>query len=76
MSEYKKVGSVPFRKILIHRGDYYFAERNGTKEKKGKKDRFFEKSEMFLTIFDYSYLIIVYASNQDLPKTTAHVCQI
>ena len=42
--------------------------RNGTeqkkKKKKRKKDRFLEKSEMFLTIFDYSYLIIVYVCVQ------------
>ena len=34
------------------------------KKKKGKKDRFLEKSEMFLTIFDYSYLIIAYVCVQ------------
>ena len=37
-------------------------ERN--KKKGGKKDRFLEKSEMFSTIFDYSFLIIVYVCVQ------------
>ena len=63
-----KFGSVPFRKILIHRGDYYFAERNGTK----KKDTFLEKSEMFLIIYDLQHLKIVHACVQPVSIQARH----
>ena len=57
---------VPFRSAKYQFTGVISILRNGTeqKKKKRKKDRFFEKSEMFLTIFDYSYLLIMYVCVQ------------
>ena len=59
---------VPFRSAKYEFTGVISILGNGTEQKKKKenrkKDRFLEKSEMFLKFFDYSHLNIVYVCVQ------------
>ena len=78
MAGYKRL--VPFRSAKYQFTGVFSILRNGTeqKKKKKKKDGFLEKSEMFLIIYDYSYLNIVYVCvlPVSIQAIRAKVCHI
>ena len=79
MVGYKRL--VPFRSAKYQFAGVFSILRNGTeqkKKKKEKKDGFLEKSEMFLIFYDYSHLNIVYVCvlPVSIQARRAEVCQI